>query len=200
MMLTAACVLCAFMLAGEPVRFDAGRHPQFTAHQIATISDATRAGLAQWAKTPQAAKLLERFHGPEYTIVIEEDLAEQSPGRAPQPGIAMLMSAGDRAKQKTYSIVLNPSFFRPAKDHAPHFTDEPLSAADVMAAAFAAEMLHIDFYSRGISLPHHERPDFQREWRAIADDLGMPSLRHDSDDDRDTPRRGPMVQILGGRD
>ena len=57
--------------------------------------------------------------------------------------------------------------------------DEPATPADVMAAAFGAEMLHIDFYSRGISLPHHERPDFQREWRAIAVELGMPGLRHE---------------------
>ncbi|MGZ8853384.1 MAG: hypothetical protein ACXW2X_08305, partial [Thermoanaerobaculia bacterium] len=119
---------------------------------------------------------------------------ELSPGRAPQPGIATLVSAGDRAKLKSYAIILNPTFFRVTKDQAP-YPNEPHTAADVMAAAFAAEMLHVDFYSRGISLPHHERADFQREWRTIAAELGMDGLRHDDDDERD--RRGPVVQFFG---
>ena len=192
-----ACVLCPFMLAGEPVRFDAEMRPQFTQHQIEVVSEATRTGIGKWAHTEQAAKLIPRFSAPEYTIAVDEDLAEPSPGRAPQPGIATLAAATDHAKKKTYSIVLNPSFFRVTKDLA-HFADEPGSAADVMAAAFAAEMLHLDFYSRGISLPHHERPDFQREWRAIASDLGMPALRHDDDDERAfAPRRRPFVQVIG---
>ena len=193
-MLTVACLLCPFLLAGEPVQFDAELRPQFTSHQIEVVSEATRLGLARWAKTEQAAKLIPRFSAREYQIEIGEDLHEPSPGRAPQPGIATLMASGDHARKKAYTMVLNPSFFRPAKDHAPNFTDEPTTAADVMAAAFAAEMLHIDYYSRGLSLPHHERPDFQREWRAIASDLGMATLRHD-DDERER-RRGPLVQIL----
>ena len=54
-----------------------------------------------------------------------------------------------------------------------------------MAAAWAAELLHIDFYSRGISLPHHQRADFQREWRAIAEELGFPTMPHGEDEERE---------------
>lgn len=188
-------IACLLLLGGEPVQFDADLHPQYTQHQIEVVSDATRKGLAIWTRTAQAQKLMKRFSGDEYAIVVEEDLKELSPGRAPQPGIATLVAASDHSKKKTYTMVLNPSFFRVTKDQA-HFSDEPGSPADVMAAAFAAEMLHIDFYARGISLPHHERPDFQREWRAIAADLGMPALRHDADDEY-APRHHPTVQFFG---
>jgi hypothetical protein len=51
-----------------------------------------------------------------------------------------------------------------------------------MATAWAAEMLHIYFYSKGISLPHHTRSDFQDEWRAMARELGFPDMRHDDED------------------
>ena len=190
-----ACVLCPFILAGQRVEFDASMRPQYTQHQIEVVSDATRKGLALWARTEQASTLIQKFSKSEYAIVVEEDLNEPSPGRAPQPGIAMLMAAGDHSTKKTYSMILNPSFFRVTKDQA-HFADEPGSPADVMAAAFAAEMLHIDFYARGISLPHHERPDFQREWRAIAAGLGMPALRHDADDEW-AARRRPVVVFYG---
>jgi hypothetical protein len=193
---TVLCLL--FMLAGEPVTFDAGLKPRFTGNQMRSVSEATRTGLARWAATPQGRALIARFNRSEYEIVVTEDLHEPSPGRAPQPGIATLVAAGDHTKRKAYSIILNPTFFRVSEDQAP-YPDEPATPADVMAAAFAAEMLHIDFYSRGISLPHHERPDFQREWRAIAADLGMPGLRHDENDERDTDRlrRSPVVHILG---
>jgi hypothetical protein len=50
-----------------------------------------------------------------------------------------------------------------------------------MAAAWAGEMLHIDFYSQGISLPHHERADFQEQWRLVAGELGFPMLPHEED-------------------
>ena len=174
MMSLAACVLCPFLLAGEPVQFDAERRPQFTAHQIQAVSVATRNGIVKWARTPQASALIPRFSASEYAISVDESMTEPSPGRAPQPGIATLVAAGDHTKKKVYNIILNPSFF---------------PAPDMMAAAFAAEMLHLDFYSRGISLPHHERPDFQREWRAIAADLGMPSMRHDDGDEVSSSRR-----------
>jgi hypothetical protein len=39
-------------------------------------------------------------------------------------------------------------------------------------------MLHVDFYSRGISLPHHQRADFQDEWRVVARELGYPEMKH----------------------
>jgi len=172
-----ACLLCPFILAGERVEFDAHLRPQYTQHQIEVVSDATRTGLALWARTEQASKLIQRFSTSEYAIVVEEDLNEPSPGRAPQPGIAALMAAPDHSRKKTYSMVLNPSFFRVTKDQA-HFADEPGSPADVMAAAFAAEMLHIDFYADGVPLPHHERADFQERWLAVAEQLGLPNTEH----------------------
>jgi hypothetical protein len=196
MILTIACALCPFILAGEPVRFDDALRPHFTEKQMRAVSLATRDGLAKWAATPQGARLIERFSAKEYRIVVTEDLHELSPGRAPQPGIATLANAADRSRLKSYEILLNPSFFRVMKEQA-RYPNEPQSPADVMAAAFAAEMLHVDFYSRGVSLPHHERADFQREWRTIAADLGMIGLRHDDSDERDGARRGPLVQFVG---
>ena len=197
-MIAVLCLLCPFILAGERVRFDENVRPQFTANQMQAVSAATRIGLAKWAATEHGRKLITRFSTREYEIIVTEDVHEISPGRAPQPGLAMLIAADDRRKVKSYSIILNPTFFQVSKDQAP-FPDEPATPADVMAAAFGAEMLHIDFYARGISLPHHERPDFQREWRAIAAELGMTGLRHDDYDelDFDCPRRAPLVQFLG---
>jgi hypothetical protein len=197
-MLSLLCLLCPFILAGERVPFDGNLRPQFTAHQMQTVSAATRAGLAKWAATEHGRKLIKRFSTDEYEITVVEDVHESSPGRAPQPGIATLIAADNRRKLKAYRIFLNPTFFQVSRDQAP-FPDEPATPADVMAAAFGAEMLHIDFYSRGISLPHHERPDFQREWRVIAEELGMPGLRHEEYDELDSDRRrnAPLVQFLG---
>jgi hypothetical protein len=196
-MLTVLCLLCPFILAGERVRFDEHVRPQFTANQVQNVSAATRLGLAQWAATEHGRKFIRKFSSSEYQIVVVEDVHEPSPGRAPQPGLAILLAAEDRRKMKPYDIILNPTFFQVSKDQAP-FPDEPATPADVMAAAFGAEMLHIDFYSRGISLPHHERPDFQREWRAIAAELGMPGLRHEEYDERDYGRRrAPLVHFIG---
>jgi hypothetical protein len=195
-MLTVLCLLCPFILAGERVRFDEHVQPQFTANQMQTVSAATRAGLAKWAATEHGQKLIRKFSTSEYEIVVTEDVREISPGRAPQPGLAILLGADNRRKLKTYNIILNPTFFEVSKDQAP-LPDEPATPADVMAAAFAAEMLHIDFYSRGISLPHHERPDFQREWRTIAAELGMPGLRHDENDDAGSYRRRRAPLVIG---
>ena len=70
----------------------------------------------------------------------------------------------------------------------------PTTPADLMAIAWAGEMLHIDFYSRGISLPHHSRPDFQEEWHRVAEELGYPSATHT--DQVDEPMRGrPRIVI-----
>ena len=102
-----ACLLCPFILAGERVEFDAHLRPQYTQHQIEVVSDATRTGLALWARTEQASKLIQRFSTSEYAIVVEEDLNDPSPGRAPQPGIAALMAAPDHSRKKTYSMGLN---------------------------------------------------------------------------------------------
>jgi hypothetical protein len=63
-----------------------------------------------------------------------------------------------------------------------------------MAIAWAGEMLHIYFYARGISLPHHERPDFQEQWVAIASELGMATVRHD---DGDAFARSVVVRYIG---
>ena len=66
------------------------------------------------------------------------------------------------------------------------------------AAAWAGEMLHIDYYARSISLPHHERPDFQEEWREIARQLGFPNLRHTAEDE-DEPVRYPRPRVTRWR-
>ena len=63
----------------------------------------------------------------------------------------------------------------------------------MMAAAWAGEMLHIDYYARGISLPHHERTDFQEECRAIARELGFPNLRHSDDEEEPMMRPRPRI-------
>jgi len=60
---------------------------------------------------------------------------------------------------------------------------QPATAADQMAAAWAGEMLHIYFYSTGISLPHHQRADFQQEWHLMAAELGLPNMPHADDDE-----------------
>jgi len=57
--------------------------------------------------------------------------------------------------------------------------NEPANASDMMAVAWAGEMLHIYFYAQGISLPHHPRADFQDQWHAVADELGMVLVTHD---------------------
>jgi hypothetical protein len=58
----------------------------------------------------------------------------------------------------------------------------PASAAQMMAVAWAAEMLHVSFYAQGISLPPHSRPDFQDAWRRAASELGFPTMVHDDED------------------
>ena len=60
-----------------------------------------------------------------------------------------------------------------------------------------AEMLHIYFYSQGISLPHHERSDFQDEWRAVAAELGMPGVTHNDDDELRGQHRRPTIRTIG---
>ena len=74
--------------------------------------------------------------------------------------------------------------------------NQPATPADMMAAAWAGEMLHVDFYARGISLPHHSRDDFQTEWEAVAVELGFPALRHNDEDERRYRRRGAVVRII----
>ncbi len=180
--------LSAFLLAGERIQFDAAMQPQFSENQIRNTADATRAGLATWAATPHGQKLIEHFNAKEYEVTITEDTTENGIGRAPQPMIGTLVAASDHSRVKAYDLILNPTFFKIPDGMAP-LPNQPVTPADMMAVAWAGEMLHIYFYAQGISLPHHARSDFQREWRVMADELGMPTLRHDDEDEgRTRPR------------
>ena len=181
MKLTFLVLSSAFLLAGERVRFDSSLTPQFTQGQMRNCSEATRAGLTKWAATEHGRRLIAWFTNKEYEITVREDASEDGIGRTPQPGIATIVAANDHAKLKSYELILNPLVFTLPKDMAP-LPNQPVTPADVMAAAWAGEVLHLYFYSKGIPLPHHVRPDFQAEWRAMAMELGMPNLRHDDDE------------------
>lgn len=183
----------AFIMAGDSVRFDDKLQPRFTARQINGTSEAARAGLARWAATEHGARLVAYFNAGEYEVIVTEDSSEEGMGRAPQPGIATLAAATGHGKVKSYDLILNPRFFLVPKGMTP-LPDQPTTPADMMAAAWAAEMLHIYFYSQGVSLPHHQRPDFQREWRSVATELRMPMLTHDDDDERQS--RGPAIRWM----
>ena len=177
----AAVVSSAFVLAGERVAFDDDRVPHFTDRQIRETAAEVRAGIARWAATPNGRRLIARFNAREYEIMIAEDAGEEGAGRAPQPALATLVAAGDHAALKRYAVILNPEFrVPPGRIVFP--SSQPATQADMMAAALAGEMLHVDFYSRGISLPHHQRSDFQEEWRAIARELGYPDMKHEDDE------------------
>lgn len=179
----------AISLANERVTFDAKCAPRFTDAQINATAPSVREGLAEWASTERGCAMIRRFDTREYEIDVIEDALETSTGEAPQPGIATLVAANDHTKVKKYELVLNPSFKTTSETLV--FHDEPNEPAQLMAAAWAAEMLHIDFYSRGISLPHHSRADFQEAWREIAQQLGFPRLAHGDRDD--TARRRAHV-------
>lgn len=168
----------AVVLAGEPLWLNAQRAPLFTPKQLEQTSAATRRGFAAWAATAEGNRLLRCFDRREFRIDVREDDVEASPGRAPQPPLSTLVSARDHAAMKSYELILNPSFgakgFTPVAGH-------PSTPADIMATAWAAEMLHIYFYSRGFSLPHHQRAEFQQRWRAVATELGFATLPHRDD-------------------
>jgi len=164
---SALIAAAAFVLAGERVAFDAQLRPRFSDHQIRVVAPEIRDGFARWAATPSGRRLVARFDSDEYQIAIEQDADEEGPGRAPQPALATLVSFADRRAVKRYVIIINPEF-RIIKGRNIFPQRQPSTQVDMMAAAIAGEMLHVDFYSRGISLPHHQRRDFQAEWRAIA--------------------------------
>ena len=201
MRVASVIVLCLFVrspapapsggivLAGEPIHFDSGS-VRFTPRQIEQTSEAVRAGLVRWAATRQGRRLLRHFTTAEYRIVVREDFDEPGIGRAPEPGILTFLATGDRAKTKTYELILNPTPWKlPAGATA--LPNEPATTADLLAAAWAAEMLHIYLYSKGIRLPHHERSEFQEQWLAVARELGFPGMTHG---DRDVvPRRRPSI-------
>ena len=180
--MNALVAAAAFVLAGERIVFNDALQPQFTPHQIAAVAPEVRAGFARWAATPSGRRLVMRFNRDEYAIVIAENPGEEGPGRAPQPALATLAGYADHGAVKRYDVILNPEF-RIAKGRNIFPTRQPATQTDMMAAAIAGEMLHVDFYSRGISLPHHQRRDFQAEWRQIARELGYPDMMHEDDDD-----------------
>ncbi|HEX7191758.1 MAG TPA: hypothetical protein VF381_09325 [Thermoanaerobaculia bacterium] len=176
-------IVYGIVLAGEPVRFDANLKIAFTDAQIRNTSAATRDGLVRLASTPDGRRMLRHFGTSEYTVVVTENAGDAEVASAPEPGIATLVAANDHSIRKKYEIVLHPISFS-VPDGATALPNQAATPADQMAAAWAAELLHIDFYSRGISLPHHQRADFQREWHAIARELGFPTLLHGEDDER----------------
>lgn len=169
-----------FIFAGEPLRFDAKFRPQFTGKQLAATAQASRDGLARWAATGQGKLIIARFEGGDREVRVVESDVEEGAGRAPEPGIATMLATNDHTKLKRYDLILNPSVARQYDKPNALAWGLPRSASDVMAAAWAAEMLHIDFYSRGIPLPHHQRSDFQERWRQVAMELGLTSLTHDT--------------------
>ena len=179
-MLSAAVLTAVIVLAGDPVSFDAAYKPQFTDKQLRTSNVATRDGLARWSATAEGHKLLDYFAENRIAIDVVEDGDEPGIGRAPDPRLQVLVAAANHKRVRNFEIVLNPRYFSIPKGWTP-LPNEPATASDAMAAAWAGEMLHIYFYARGIGLPHHSRGDFQDEWREAATELGMPALEHDDD-------------------
>ena len=192
-MLIAAAIIYGIVLAGEPVQVDANAKITFTAAQMRSISFPTRQGLVLLASTPDGRRLLRKFAAREYAIVVTEGAENGEAGSAPEPGIATLVAWNDHSVCKQYEIVLHPiTFSLPEGATAfPHQADTP---ADQMAAAWAAELLHIEFYARGISLPHHQRADFQREWQTIVQQLGFPTMTHGEEEESGTDR----LILMGG--
>ena len=187
-------ILCAILLAGEPLHVDAARAISFTENQRRGSAEPVRAGLVRWAATAHGRAIFDRFMTDEYAVIVREEPAEGGSGLAPQPGIATLAASDDRTQTKTYVIVLDPAPVTIPQGMTP-LPNQPTTTADVMAAAWAAEMLHVSFYARGISLPHHQRSDFQEQWLAVAAELRMPSLTHGEEDDRES-RRATM-RVIG---
>jgi hypothetical protein len=185
-----------FVLAGEPLQFDARLRPAFTSTQLRNSFDATRTGFARWAATEEGRRIIRHLDPSEFRVVISEDPHEDGAGRAPQPGIATLVAANDHTKLKVYTMILNPTFGLDRGGRFVALPGSPATPSDLMAIAWAGEMLHIDFYARGISLPHHNRADFQQEWHTVASELGYPGVPHadqvDEDDER-MPRRPRVV-------
>jgi hypothetical protein len=179
-----AFVLATFVFAGEAIPFDVSLRPQFTRNQLSRTSSITRAGLAKWAATQQGHRLIDRFRTPEYVITVSEDRDEGSPGRAPQPGMATFLATSDPTKIKYYTLIVNPAVAEEYRmsDTISLDLGEPRTPDDVMAAAWAGEMLHIDFYANGVPLPHHNRSEFQKRWRQVAFELGFPRMRHDTEE------------------
>lgn len=159
----------------------------FSAHQIASCAQSTRDGFARWAATAEGRAILARLRRDDYEVTIVEDASEPGLGRAPHPNAATFVA--NEQQMKRYTLILNPALA--AQYNHPGALDLglPRTPADAMAAAWAAEMLHIEFYARRIPLPHHDRSDFQERWRTVAIQLGFPRLEHGTEDEeRDRAR------------
>lgn len=185
--------LFAIYLASESIRFDEATRPVFSKHQIASCAESTRAGLEKWAATAEGRAILARLRKDEYEVTIVEDATEPGIGRAPHPNAATLIASETQLKR--YTLVLNPALAAQYDNPAAIDLGLPRTPADVMAAAWAAEMLHIEFYSRAIPLPHHGREDFQERWRTVALQLGFPRLEHGTEHDEHDRARDPVVTI-----
>ena len=166
-----------FILAGEAVSFDADLRPLFTARQVSSTAKPTRVGFDRWARTEEGKSIIRRIRD-DRTVIIEEDSEQSALGRAPQPGFTVLLAAQDPKIRKRYTIILNPMIAAQYENELAVDLGRPRSATDAMALAWAAEMLHIDFYAQGIALPHHERADFQERWLSIASELGFRITPH----------------------
>lgn len=158
-------ILAAIFLAGQAVHFD-GSGVHFTNRQIRATAPSTRAGLEQWAATPHGRQIVETLDTSEYEIDVAEGDCDGAAGIAPAPALGTMVMFAKHDFVKHYTITIDPA-----------------AAPDLMAAAWAAEMLHVWFYAHGITLPHHRRDDFQTAWHAVAAELGMPNLRHDDDEE-----------------
>jgi hypothetical protein len=188
--------LFAIYLASESIRFDADLLPRFSEQQVASTSRSTREGLVKWAATAEGRSIIAKLVRDEYEVTIVEDANERGVGRAPQPATAMLVAYDKRNLLKRYRLVVNPSIAAQYDNPAAISLGHPRTAADVMAAAWAAEMLHIDFYARGIPLPHHERDDFQQRWLTVASQLGFPMMEHGTkEEERGPADRDPVITI-----
>lgn len=172
-----------FILAGEPVAFDADLRPRFTESQKSSTAGATRAGLERWAGTTEGQSIIRRAMERDRSVLVREDTEQASLGRAPQPGLTTLLAARDQKVAKRYTMILNPAIAEQYHNDSAVDLGRPRTETDAMALAWAAEMLHIDFYAAGVALPHHERADFQERWRAVVAELGFPNAPHGSGDE-----------------
>lgn len=168
------------VLENQPVRFDSTYVPSFTAEQMRHTAQSTRSGLAMWAQTTEGHQWITKLRSGEYEVVVKEGRDKASLGTADEPGIATLVATADPTKVKRFHVTLNPDVADAYTVEGAAFAEIP-DATVAMAAAWGGEMLHVSFYAAGIRLPHHDRADFQRRWRVIAAELGVPTMKHGSD-------------------
>ncbi|HEY0142288.1 MAG TPA: hypothetical protein VGF48_15425 [Thermoanaerobaculia bacterium] len=185
-------IAVSIVLAGEPVTLTP--EVRFTEKQISMTAPAIREGFVRWAGTRQGQRILRHLAERRCEVHVVEDAGEIGMGRAPQPGIATLVKMSDDSATKQFTLILNPTPREIPKTMTP-LPNQPANSADYMAAAWAAEMLHIYFYSKSIPLPHHQRSDFRQDWSIVAAELGFPAMEHTEDE---TPMQSDVV-VIGGR-